>query len=366
MRGYTLLIVLLIFLFLLGGGFYLIFKSSFNFNFKGVLRPIPSETTTPRQIKKEYIKPREPAKIEYQEKINSLIKIDTQILSKEDDKFLKIYLSGYDYKNNEIIKNFEIKILPRSNFWYQSSKYFQTKINPQENLTLIIRGKNKYGEVSENKILNIKSLVSPYVDKIRISILKRQDPQMIEFLNITTSSINLENIKIKSNFYSLTLQKTNKILFPFYSDVKNDLTLKPNERLIVIAQKSPVGVNFMTNKCLAFYPNLKNLPYFPYNCYLPDDFSFLVPQCQEKLKRLRCDYLPLDFILKEFSFNYDCMKFVEENFTYKGCFNKNSSKFDFLTGVWFYFIGDTKIFEKIDSILFLDQNNLVIEKINVE
>jgi len=367
MKSYIILILLLIFLFILSGGFYFIFKKSFEFNlnFKNLIRPFPYSTETPYLSKKEEEK-KEETKPQIQQKINNLIKIEAQILSKEDDKILKIYLNGFDFKNNEIIKNFEIKILPRSDFWYSSSNYFQIKLEPQEKITILVRGKNKYGEVSETKLLNFQSKISFYSNKLRISILKKSKPQTIEIFNISTSTLNLENIKIKSKFYEFTLQKTNKILFPYYSEVKNELILKPKERILIIAQKSPAGVNFMTNKCLAFYPNLSSLPYLPFNCYLPLDFSFLISECQEKIKKMRCNYYPPDFIFKEFNFNYDCLKFVEENFTYKGCFDKNSSKPDFLTGTWYYFIGESKIFQKIDSIVFFDQLGFVIEKINVE
>lgn len=364
MRGYIVFIAILTLIFLLSGGVYLFFK---NFQF-------PKENI-PKTVLKKHIIPQESqpkitkkqTQIESQKKpqltFSPYIKTKINLLSKSEDRILRFELYGYDFLNNEEIKNFQIKVLPIFKDWKYSGKYFQISNIPNENITIIARAVNKNLQTGKEDILNFKSTLSPFAKNLKITLTRFSSPQEIQIQNIGTSSVNLEGFKIKTSLINLTLEKTNKVLYPLLFETKESLILNPGERLILLAQKSPIGINFKINRCLHFYPGLENFK--EGTCFLPEIPNYLPAKCKEKISRLTCRFIDLNTISKEFGFFYECQKFVEENFTYKGCFEKNNQKKDFHENKWYYFLGERTLVEKFDELIFLDPNGLVIEKVQI-
>ena len=295
--------------------------------------------------------------------LNPYLKVEAQILSTENDPYLKIAFKGYDIRTKNEVKRFQVKFDWQPN-WQWSGEYFQIKLEPQKPVNILVRAVDN-NFVSQPIIISYKNNLSLNYGKIKLYLL-RKEKLILEIKNISQESIDLENFILQTPVFVWQFKKTNKILFPYPAEVKEKLILKPRESLVVVADYSPVGSDFMLNSCLAFYPNLNLYPYKPNFCFLPPIPETFPSFCKEKLEKIRCAPISLESFAKEFNLYYDCFEFVKQNFTYEGCFAKNHQKDNFLQNIWYIFIGPKQSLKKYDFIELKDSQGLLIERVEIK
>lgn len=181
---------------------------------------------------------------------------------------------------------------------------------------------------------------------------KKSDPQQ-EYIEIRISSSNknpllLTGLVLKNkNNEQVVIGKGAKTPYINYINQQEDIYLQPGETAIISTGQSPIGNNFLINKCSGYLSQMQEFfPKLKIEC--PDPIK-------DELLPAMLDNACLDYIKKEFekcktkiTFPYgvstNCQSYINERINYNSCVNWHKKDSDFYKKEWRVYLGKNSEF----------------------
>ncbi len=176
---------------------------------------------------------------------------------------------------------------------------------------------------------------------------KKTDPQQ-EYIEIRISSSNKNPVLItgltlkNKNGEQAVIGKGTKMPYINYINPQEDIYLQPGETAIVSTGQSPIGINFLINRCSGYLAQMQEFfPKLKLEC--PDPIK-------DELLPAMLDNTCLDYIKKEFekcktkiTFPYgvsaNCQSYVNERLNYNSCVNWHKKDSNFYKTEWRVYLG---------------------------
>lgn len=177
-----------------------------------------------------------------------------------------------------------------------------------------------------------------------------------------TGPIDVTGWQIKSNDGDEFVPQAVNLYDPTGLAPASDILLKPGD--IVYLYSSSAPFNLRLNECIGYAAHVANFtPPLPETCpYINQsqlqDFS---AACQNYLDTLGACQAP-DFSSPQIpQTDYACMNYLEDNFTYRSCFNQHSQDPNFLSNQVWVWTGSNPINPSHDTVRLLDKNGLLVD-----
>ena len=283
----------------------------------------------------------------------------TNPLGLVSDLSFETYLRGYD------------------NQWRnQGSNYIEDYDLSDEsgrNYIFYVRAKNKQGYYDPTPASRSFQLgVSPYYKKVEIDELKYEEDDFkndyIVLSNESDQIINVTGWTIQTKLASLDIpQAVKKLKSPFTSASNVDINLAPDDQLIISIGLSPIGKNFLANKCTGYLDQDSFTPSLDNNCPYIDssEYSEFNAYCRDFIDDLnRCE-LPNYVGNVDIGGDSQCTSFINQKLNYDYCYSNYYQDPDFYEDEWRVFLGRTSrdIFSNVsDTIILYDQNGLKVDE----
>ena len=275
------------------------------------------------------------------------------------DLSFETYLKGYD------------------DDWSSSGSNYVEEYNLSDysnrSYTFYVRAKNKQGYYDSTPAIRSFQLgVSPYYKKVEIDKVEYDEEDFkddyIVLSNESDEVIDVTGWTIQTKNNSLKIiQAVKRLKAPFTSATNINIKLNPDDKLVISTGNSPIGANFLTNKCTGyldqdnFNPSLDND--YP---YLDDsDYSYLNEYCRDFIDDLnRCE-LPDYAGNNEVGSNSECTSFLNERLNYNYCYSEYNQDPDFYNNEWRMFLNRTSndVFSNVsDTVILYDENGLKVDE----
>ncbi len=224
--------------------------------------------------------------------------------------------------------------------------------------------------------------ISPYFGKITISRVQGENFSGESLIELRTNLKEEEEINITG--WSIEEKRGASFTIPQgitkyrpSSQSTRDIFVQKGDRIYLSSAENPLGRdnNFRPNKCFGYLTNNNDFEINIYsrcpsiNSYNEDfleEISHLEPYCQEFIidKRgeiARCEtpnYEENTQVVRD----EECVSYIQNNFTYKGCFKNHSSDDDFLKSEWHIYTRKDIVKGKIGIFYLRDKNGLFVDK----
>ena len=283
----------------------------------------------------------------------------TNPLGSTSDLTFETYLIGYDTSWRNQYSNY--------------TKTYDLSDEPDKNYVFYVRSKNKEGYYDPTPASRSFQLgVSSYYQKVEIKSLKYAESDFkddyIILDNTSDQNIDVTGWTVQTKLTSFNIsQAVIKLEVPYSSANNSNINLAPNEELIISSGLSPIGVNFLTNKCTGYLDQGDFSPSLNNSCPFIDDseYSGFNKYCRDFIDNLSTCELP------DYSGNMDvggdsqCTSFINEKLNYSYCYSTYKQDPDFCKDEWRIFLNNTSrdIFSNVsDTIILYDQNKLKVDE----
>ena len=273
--------------------------------------------------------------------------------------------------------DFETYLKGHDDDWsYSSSNYikeYDLSDESNRSYSFYVRAKNKEGYYDPTPaIISFQLGVSSYYQKVKIDDIEYDEDDFkddnIVLSNESNEIIDITGwtIQVKGNSLDV-VQAVRRLKAPFTDATNVNIRLSPDDELIISAGLSPIGVNFLTNKCTGYLDQDNFNPSLDTNCPYPNesDYSYLNESCRDFIDDLdRCE-LPNYINDSAISLDSECTSFLNENLNYSHCYSEHNQDPDFYNDEWRMFLNRTSndVFSNVsDTIILYDQNGLKVDE----
>jgi len=210
-----------------------------------------------------------------------------------------------------------------------------------------------------------KAEISEKTGQIKItSVNLNSSPQKIVLVNNSGDIIDLNGWKIENKIRSFDIPAAVKVFRLSGNTLWQNISLQPNDSLIILNSASPISVNFYLNRCFGYLTNSYNFNnLFSKNCPRPTDYeiSYLSSNCQRFINDLRTCQQPTVNDLNRFANDFSCQQFLTNFYNYESCVNRYQNSSDFFEKEWYVFLNGSLADNNHDKIILRDSNGLVVD-----
>jgi len=283
----------------------------------------------------------------------------TNPLGQSDELHFETYLSGYDddwdRQGSDYTHDYDVEDLGSSSF------------------TFYVRAKNEQGYYDPSPASRSFSVgVSPYYHEVEFYKVDYDEndfkDEYIILRNQSDEAINMTGWTVQTKLASLDIgQATKKLSYPYTYSNQVDIELKEDDKLVITAGLSPIGVDFQTNKCTGYLDQSDFSPALDNNCPYVDssDYDHLNDHCRDFIDDLNKCELPDYSDNTDVGGNSECTSLLNERFNYNYCYNDYKDDPDFYEDEWHIFMGRTSndiMSDVSDTIILYDQNGLKVDE----
>ena len=278
-------------------------------------------------------------------------------LGENSDLDFETYLKGYD-----------------SDWHNQGSNYTEEyDLEQGGSYTFYVRAKNEQGYYDPSPAsLTFQIGVSSYYQKVEIDdVYPDEDNSRNDYIVLKNESdqiINITNWTIETSKDTITIPKAiKKLTYPYSENSDSNIELSSDNEAIISASLSPIGKNFQVNSCTG-YLDLYSQFYLPLDSDCPDMsesvYDHLGSECQEYIADLNgCEIINFSGTSGS-TLNGLCTNFLNEHFSYGGCYDDYNQDADFLKDEWRIFLNKSiDVFDNdSDTIILKDANGFVVDE----
>ncbi len=178
----------------------------------------------------------------------------------------------------------------------------------------------------------------------------------------TTGTIDVTGWQIKSNVGDEFVPQAVNLYDPTGLAAASDIVLKPGDTVSLYSSSAPF--NLRLNECIGYAAHVAKFnPPLPLTCpYINrSQLQNFSAACQNYLDTLSACQVP-NFSSPQIPQNdYACMNYLENNFTYRSCFNQHSQDSNFLSNQVWVWTGSSPVNPYHDVVRLLDKNGLLVD-----
>jgi hypothetical protein len=209
------------------------------------------------------------------------------------------------------------------------------------------------------------SQLSPYFHKIRFGGVSTGAYGQITLsanLNQGDPGVDVTGWRITANRGGEYVPQAINIYDPSGLTAPSDIILRSGQYVNMYSQSGPF--NLRLNECIGYIGNQNKFnPQLPGYCPTPDrsgissftgacqNFIYSIGACQ--VPNLNSAQIPLD--------DYACRSYIENNFSYRTCFNAHVNDAQFLSNEWRAWMGASPLDPYHDNVHLFDRNGLLVD-----
>ena len=178
----------------------------------------------------------------------------------------------------------------------------------------------------------------------------------------STGTIDITGWQIQSNDGDEYIPQAVNLYDPTGLAPESDINVKTGDTVFMYSSSAPF--NLRLNECIGYAAHVANFePPLPLTCpYLIQsqlqDFS---GACQNYLDTIgQCQTAALSGPQVPTN-DYACMNYIENNFTYRSCFDQHSEDANFLSNQVWVWTGSSPVNQYHDTVRLLDKNGLLVD-----
>ena len=178
----------------------------------------------------------------------------------------------------------------------------------------------------------------------------------------STGTIDITGWQIKSNDGDEYVPQAVNLYDPTGLAPASDINVKTGDTVFIYSSSAPF--NLRLNECIGYAAHVANfVPALPLTCpYINQsqlqDFS---GACQNYLDTIGQCQSPVLSGPQVPTNDYACMNYLENNFTYRSCFNQHSADANFLSNQVWVWTGSSPVNRYHDTVRLLDKNGLLVD-----
>ena len=178
----------------------------------------------------------------------------------------------------------------------------------------------------------------------------------------STSTIDVTGWQIKSNDGDEYIPQAVDLYDPTGLAPESDINVKTGDTVYLYSSSAPF--NLRLNECIGYAAHVANfVPALPLTCpYLNQsqlqDFS---GACQNYLDTIGQCQTPALSGPQVPTNDYACMNYLENNFTYRSCFDQHYADANFLSNQVWVWTGSSPVNQYHDTVRLLDKNGLLVD-----
>lgn len=211
--------------------------------------------------------------------------------------------------------------------------------------------------------------LSPYFQEIRLSGVSPGTSYYYGTITLTdddyanpSSTIDVTGWQIKSTDSGEYIPQAIDVYDPSGLTPASDILMKQGDTLYLYSSSAPF--NLRLNECIGYVANVADFePALPLSCPPVNQSAIqnFTGECQEYIDSIGGCQQP-NMSSPEIPENdYACINYLENNFTYKSCFNAHDSDPDFLSNQIWAWTGSNVVDQYHDRVELLDRNGLLVD-----
>jgi hypothetical protein len=142
----------------------------------------------------------------------------------------------------------------------------------------------------------------------------------------------------------------------------SDILVKSGDRVSIYSSSAPF--NLRLNECIGYAAHVANfVPALPLTCpYInQSQLQNFSGACQNYLDAIGQCQMPVLSGPQVPTNDYACMNYLENNFTYRSCFDQHSEDANFLSNQVWVWTGSSPVSQYHDTVRLLDKNGLLVD-----
>jgi hypothetical protein len=179
---------------------------------------------------------------------------------------------------------------------------------------------------------------------------------------VQSSTINVTGWQIKTNGGGEYIPQAIAVYDPSGLTPASDIQLKAGDQLSLYSSSAPE--NLRLNECMGYFPGrIQFNPQLPDNCPYTDQsvYQNFTGACQNYIQSLGNCGSPNLADPRIPQTDYNCINYLENNFTYLSCFNAHRTDPNFLSHQVWVWMGGSPLDQYHDRVLLLDRNGLLVD-----
>ncbi len=233
--------------------------------------------------------------------------------------------------------------------------------------TFFVRTRNQKGFADPSPaFFNLDVKISDAYGQVNFSASSQTE------LNLSSSGrnpIRVSGWRISSLSSTSNIPPAVRFVDSYFSNTAQEIILEPGQRLFLHAGDSPLGIDFRTNRCFGFLPNRSRIG-FSSSCrsFSPDELFAIrrrwpvSDRCLSIIQAHACS-AATDRERQSVERDYTCQRFLQNELTYRGCFERHHNDPDFLGNDWHVYVTTGQFrFSRYDIISLFDQNGLLVAR----
>jgi hypothetical protein len=226
-----------------------------------------------------------------------------------------------------------------------------------------IVGEKKIQTQNSDKIITSKKTTakrSPTIqneEKIKVTIhtsaYSYYHPSLITLNLSVDTKTNITGWKIKTRKGEFVIPQGQEKYNSYMSN--RDIFALKYDTLYIVSEKSPLGTNFKSNRCLGYINRTDIYPSLWTSCPSKTNvagFSSLTPSCQDYISFSYGCQTPNYSSNLTITMDSACVAFINQHYTYSGCFADNSNNENFLGSSW-YIYSSTDLVDPLHDTIYL-------------
>jgi hypothetical protein len=178
----------------------------------------------------------------------------------------------------------------------------------------------------------------------------------------STSTIDVTGWQIKSNDGDEYVPQAVNLYDPTGLAPESDINVKTGDTVFIYSSSAPF--NLRLNECIGYAAHVANfVPALPLTCpYISQSqLQQFSGACQNYLNTVGQCQMPALSGPQVPTNDYACINYIENNFTYRSCFNQYSEDANFLSNQVWVWTGSSPVNQYHDTVRLLDKNGLLVD-----
>jgi hypothetical protein len=178
----------------------------------------------------------------------------------------------------------------------------------------------------------------------------------------STGTIDITGWQIQSNDGDEYVPQAVNLYDPTGLAPESDINVKTGDTVSLYSSSAPF--NLRLNECIGYAAHVANfVPALPLTCpYInQSQLQQFSGVCQNYLDTIGQCQMPTLSGPQVPTNDYACMNYIENNFTYRTCFNQHSEDANFLSNQVWVWTGSSPVNQYHDTVRLLDKNGLLVD-----
>lgn len=211
--------------------------------------------------------------------------------------------------------------------------------------------------------------LSPYFHQVRIggaypaTIYNYGSVSLYEYgYYNATATIDVSGWRIVGTTGNEIVPQAENVYDPTGFAPETDILMKSGDTLYLYSTSAPF--NLRLNKCIGYVAHVANfVPALPQSCPYTDQAQIreLGGQCQNYIYTIGQCQQPNFSDPRIPQTDYACMSYLENNYTYRSCFNQHYTDADFLSNQIWAWTGSNIVSQYHDTLKLFDRNGLLVD-----